>query len=66
MENKNLCKTCTRCLNGRCNYLVIQGGFGRNDRVARDFIKNGKCDYYKEGEPEKRQTYNGITSFYNS
>lgn len=45
------CKTCIYELDGwKCNRLVVNGGFGNNDRVARDYMKDNKCDYYKQGQ----------------
>ncbi len=47
-----ICKDCQYNKGYWCNRLVIQGGMGRHDRVASDYLKNNKCDYYKQGKIE--------------
>ena len=48
------CKTCIFLLDGwKCNRLVVDGGFGNNDRVASDYIKDNTCNYYKQGQGQK-------------
>lgn len=51
----DICETCTYCKSWGCNRLVVPGGFGRNDRVARDYMKNGKCSYYKPCEDKENK-----------
>ena len=52
-------KICSKCSyhfwnTGKCNRLVVNGGFGNNDKVAKDYMKDpSKCDYFLEGEPKK-------------
>lgn len=44
-----ICANCKyRSLDGRCNHLVSTYT-GRNDRVARDYMRNGECDFYERG-----------------
>ena len=34
-----------------CNRLVVNGGFGMNDRVASDYLHQGEeCKYKESGE----------------
>ena len=48
-----ICNKCTyHSLDGRCNRLVSTCT-GRNDRVARDYMHNGECEYFKEGRTDK-------------
>lgn len=45
-----ICNTCCFQQGWRCNRLVVNGGFGSNDRVASDYMKDNHCDYYKQGQ----------------
>ena len=47
-----ICKDCQYNKGYWCNRLVIPGGMGRHDRVASDYLKNNKCDDYKQGKIE--------------
>lgn len=49
-QKDNICLLCTfLTADGMCNRLVHTGGFGINDRVARDYKKGNSCEYFKEG-----------------
>lgn len=65
---KSLCRCCRFCLNsGKCNRLVVAGGFGNNDKVAKDLMKDGKCDYFEEGTPSKDENLStGSVNYWNS
>lgn len=44
-----ICVNCKYCsLDGKCNRLVSTCT-GRNDRVAKDYMRNGECDFYERG-----------------
>ena len=59
------CKGC-RFNQSWCNRLVVNGGFGNNDRVASDFITkdNPICEYKEEGyvKPTPRPNFNSWAS----
>lgn len=48
----NICRTCTFSKGFWCNRLVVPGGYGNHDKVASDYLKDNKCNYYKKGTPE--------------
>lgn len=63
---KNICDTCTYCTkNGRCNRLVIPGGFGMNDRTGSHYKRDNKCPYYQKGDSNKSRETNPFP-LYNS
>lgn len=44
------CKGC-RFNKSWCNRLVVAGGFGMNDRVASDYLReDAACEYKEEGK----------------
>ena len=49
MMKAEICDGCVFSKSWGCNRLVIPGGFGRNDRVASDYLKaNDKQCKYRE------------------
>lgn len=62
---ENICKSCTYyTANCRCNRLVFSC-IGMNDRLASDYKKDNRCDYYKEGESNKNRVIEPM-NFFNS
>lgn len=48
-----ICVNCKyRSLDGRCNRLVSTCT-GRNDRVARDYMRGGECGFFEEGHTDR-------------
>lgn len=60
-EGDTMCNNC-RFYNGYCNRLVSVGGLGMNDKVASDYLRDGKCEYFEQGESEQTNQ----PTFYNS
>jgi len=46
---KAICEGCYYNKGSWCNRLVVPGGFGRQDRVASDYLTGDHCDYRKDG-----------------
>lgn len=58
-----ICANCKfHSTDGRCNRLVSTCT-GRNDRVARDYMRNGECDFFEKGHTER---IIGNINFFNS
>lgn len=47
-----ICKGCHYNRGYWCNRLVISGGMGMHDRVASDYLKDNKCNYFEAGHSE--------------
>lgn len=57
---------CVNCkylsLDGRCNRLVSTC-VGRNDMVARNYMRGGECGFFEEGRADRTT---GNINFFNS